>query len=169
MRIHSHLTAELTRSLMNKTNRRIVLPAAGIFLLLPIPVILLFFLTDSPELCALLLPLTGLVLGFGSFFLLSLRNSKRLVELHMEKGYDGAVEREEIYELTPSGLLDYSDGYTTEIPWNTVMEITAYGRALVIRTKYYIRCIGVEESMVPQIRQYILSVAPYLTAKFKLR
>jgi len=49
------------------------------------------------------------------------------------------------------------------------MEITAYGRALVIRTKYYIRCIGVEESMVPQIRQYILSVAPYLTAKFKLR
>jgi len=169
MRIHSHLTAELTRSLMNKTNRRIVLPAAGIFLLLPIPVILLFFLTDSPELCALLLPLTGLVLGFGSFFLLSLRNSKRLVELHMEKVYDGAVEREEIYELTPSGLLDYSDGYTTEIPWNTVMEITAYGRALVIRTKYYIRCIGVEESMVPQIRQYILSVAPYLTAKFKLR
>ena len=107
MRIHSHLTAELTRSLMNKTNRRIVLPAAGIFLLLPIPVILLFFLTDSPELCALLLPLTGLVLGFGSFFLLSLRNSKRLVELHMEKVYDGAVEREEIYELTPSGLLDY--------------------------------------------------------------
>ncbi len=169
MRIHSHLTAELTRSLMNKTNRRIVLPAAGIFLLLPIPVILLFFLTDSPELCALLLPLTGLVLGFGSFFLLSLRNSKRLVELHMEKVYDGAVEREEIYELTPSGLLDYSDGYTTEIPWNTVMEITAYGRALVVRTKYYIRCIGVEESMVPQIRQYILSVAPYLTAKFKLR
>ena len=169
MRIQSHLTAELTRSLMNKTNRRVVLPAAIIFLLLPIIVIFLFFVTDTPELAALLLPLAGLGLGFGGFFLLSLRDSKRLVEMHLEKEYNGAVEREDIYDLTPNGLIDYSDGYTTEIPWNTVTEITVYGRALVVRTKFYIRCIGVEESMIPQIRAYILGCAPFLAPKFKAK
>lgn len=169
MRIQSHLTAELTRSLMNKTNRRVVLPAAIIFLLLPIIVIFLFFVTDTPELAALLLPLAGLGLGFGGFFLLSLRDSKRLVEMHLEKEYNGAVEREEIYDLTPNGLIDYSDGYTTEIPWNTVTEITVHGRALVVRTKFYIRCIGVEESMIPQIRAYILGCAPFLAPKFKVK